>query len=88
MQTLVFEIANTFLDDAVALIRGCSRIIVQTLMAPIERLANACDVAGLLAERKARRRSPTNLNGAPRSHDRQARQGSCLFSLRFLGDLT
>ena len=48
MQTLVVEIATTFHDDATHLIRGFARMIVQTLMAPIDRLAIACDVAGVL----------------------------------------
>ena len=53
MQTLAAEIAITFVDDATALITGCGRIVVRILTAPIERLANACDVAGALPQKRS-----------------------------------
>ena len=82
MQTLALEIATTFVDDAATLIRGLVRIIVQPLTARVDRIANACDVAGLLGERASAWQA-----------SRQARHISsprrrCLFSLRCLGDLT
>ena len=86
MQTLAFEIATTFVDDAAALIRGGGLIIVQILTAPIERLANACDVAGVLANRR--------LSGAVRWQDRSGalkqryRRRRSYWMLGFLGDLT
>ena len=55
MQTLAAQIAFTFVDDAMALMTGVARIVVRVLMSPIERLANACDVAGVLAARRAAR---------------------------------
>lgn len=94
MQTLVVEITTTFLDDAAALIRGCARMIVQTLMAPIDRLANACDVAGALAERRTARdlrRVTTKPGFAAILSARPRQQGprrGCIFSLRCLRHLT
>jgi len=89
MQTLAFEIANTFVEDAAALIGGCGRIIVQILLAPIERLANACDVGGVLANRRfshltkgARPKQP----GQP--GPRRTQRRSCHWLLGSLGDLT
>ena len=53
MQTLAVDIATTFVDDALALVRGFGRAIFRLATVPIDRIANACDVAGLLAERRA-----------------------------------
>ncbi|MDA9543939.1 hypothetical protein ACM43_05095 [Bradyrhizobium sp. CCBAU 45321] len=53
MQTLAVEIATTFVDDAAALVAGFGRALLRLAMAPINRIANACDVAGVLAERRA-----------------------------------
>jgi hypothetical protein len=55
MQTLAAEIAFTFVDDAMALMMGGVRIVVRFLTSPIERLATACDVAGVLASRRRAR---------------------------------
>lgn len=86
MQTLVVEIATTFHDDASSLIRGFARMIVQTLMGPIDRLAIACDVAGLLTDRRV-----TTKPGFTRMLHPRPRQGprrGCIFSLRCLSHLT
>jgi hypothetical protein len=53
MQTLAVDIASTFIDDAAALLSGFGRSILRFAMAPIDRIANACDIAGVLAERRA-----------------------------------
>ncbi|MEY9358203.1 hypothetical protein ABH994_000924 [Bradyrhizobium yuanmingense] len=53
MQTLAVDIATTFVDDAAALATGLGRALLRFAMAPINRIANACDVAGVLAERRA-----------------------------------
>jgi hypothetical protein len=52
MQTLVSEVVTTFVGDAQALLTGFGRAILQTVMAPVERLAEACDVGGVLATRR------------------------------------
>jgi hypothetical protein len=81
MQTLAAEIAFTFVDDALALLTGGVRIVVRFLMSPIERLANACDVAGVLAARRARR---DENDAAANPHRRRHR----LFSFHLLNHLT
>ncbi|RXT47759.1 hypothetical protein [Bradyrhizobium betae] len=53
MQTLAVDIASTFIDDAAALVTGLGRAVLKLLMAPIDRIANACDIAGVLTERRA-----------------------------------
>jgi hypothetical protein len=97
MQTLVAEIVMTFVDDAKALIRGCVRVIVQTAMAPVERLAKACDVAGVLPQNRSSLRSPhavirqtrTGLSqGTARSRRRRWQLRNCMCSFGSLGNLT
>ena len=53
MQTMAVDIASTFVDDAAALVTGFGRALLRFAMAPIDRIANACDIAGVLAERRA-----------------------------------
>jgi hypothetical protein len=64
MQTIISEIAFTFVDDAVALVTGFTAIVrdmaVETItagrqrvLAPVDRLARACDVGGVIAAREA-----------------------------------
>jgi hypothetical protein len=64
MQTIVSEIAFTFVDDAAALMRGFAGLVrdmaVEALTAarklvlgPVDRLARACDVGGVIAAREA-----------------------------------
>jgi hypothetical protein len=73
MQTLAVDIATTFVDDAIALVTGLVRVIVRPVTGPIERIANACDIAGVLAERRATFR----MWRAKREHvRRQGRTGS------------
>ena len=92
MQALAAQVATTFLGDAAALVNGFGRIVTHVLMAPIERIANACDVAGILASRRtalARRREAAVLwlNAAHRSP--RGRGGRRAFGcLGFLGELT
>jgi len=87
MQTLSFEIATTFLDDAAALAGGAIRIIIQILNRPVERLANACDVAGVLPRRHAFRQALRQTFGATRANRRRSWR-NCLLPLRGLRDLT
>ncbi|MBW7971499.1 hypothetical protein [Bradyrhizobium sp. BR 10289] len=53
MQTLAVDIATTFVDDATALVSGLGRTLLRFAMAPVDRIANACDIAGVLSERRA-----------------------------------
>jgi hypothetical protein len=63
MQTVISNIALSFVDDAIALASGFVRIcrdlisdaidaVAVRLFAPIERLARRCDVAGVLPSRR------------------------------------
>ena len=55
MQTLLVEnIALTFISDAQALASGLVKIIVRIVTAPIERIARASDVGGVLSYRSTR----------------------------------
>lgn len=56
MHTLVSQLTTTFVDDAIELVKGFGNIIVHIATAPIERIANACDVGGVLARRPSARR--------------------------------
>ncbi|KQT23564.1 MULTISPECIES: hypothetical protein [Bradyrhizobium] len=53
MQTLAVDIAVTFVDDAKALVTGLCRAALNAATAPINRVANTCDVAGVLEQRRA-----------------------------------
>ena len=92
MQTLATEIAITFVDDAAALITGCGWIVVGILMAPIERLAKACDVAGVLPERRikdiAMKRARASNAGTEGSRRRRRPRGNRMFSFQSLRNLT
>jgi hypothetical protein len=92
MQTLIVQVATTFVGDATALVNGFGRIVTHMVMAPIERIANACDVAGILPRRRAgKKRMNTgfvmrsSIHHARRGRRSHRRSGGCL---RFLGDLT
>jgi hypothetical protein len=86
MQTVISQIAFTFVDDAIALTTGFARITADLaidvlaaarnrMMAPVDRLARACDVAGILSARDAVKTrchsTPPNLTKprAPRRFD-------------------
>ena len=56
MQTLATQLTTSFIDDAIELVKGFGKIVVHIATAPIERIANACDVGGVLARRQSARR--------------------------------
>ena len=58
MQTLVSQLTTTFVHDAIELVKGFGKVIVHIATAPIERMANACDVGGALARRQSARAAP------------------------------
>jgi hypothetical protein len=64
MQTIISEIAFTFVDDAIALANGlvdvARTLVVESfaalrarVFAPIDRLAQACDVGNVISARQA-----------------------------------
>ncbi|MCA6124665.1 hypothetical protein J6500_22630 [Bradyrhizobium sp. WSM 1704] len=57
MQTLALRQTSTF-DYAIDLVKGFAHSIVELVTAPIERIARASDVAGVLEQRRANRRAP------------------------------
>ena len=57
MQTLAVELTTTFVDDALEFVKGLGRVIIHLATAPIERIARACDVAGVLEQRRTGRRN-------------------------------
>ncbi|MFB9266703.1 hypothetical protein ACFFWD_26690 [Bradyrhizobium erythrophlei] len=58
MQTIALRTTTTLVDDAIKLAKRIGRAIVQFEMAPIERIAHASDVAGVLEQRRADKRAP------------------------------
>ena len=57
MQTLSLKTTSLdILDDAHALAAGFYNALVGVVMAPIERIARASDIAGVLPARRVRRR--------------------------------
>jgi len=95
MQPLIVQVATTFIADAAAFVNGFGRIVTHILMAPVERTASACDVAGILGERAARAAERERVKHAwralsqraPRPH-RPRRHGGLFGCLRSLGELT
>lgn len=56
MQTVVSQLTTSFVDDAIELVKGFGKVIVHIATAPIERMADACDVGGVLSRRRSARR--------------------------------
>lgn len=95
MQCLLGEITTTFVRDAVAFVNGFGRIVTVLATAPLERIARACDVSGILAERAARAAERERTGRAWRSlrqrtpNPYRSRRHSGWFGcLRSLGELT
>ncbi|MHC2433814.1 hypothetical protein [Bradyrhizobium sp. USDA 4451] len=85
MQTLALQLTTTLVDDAIELVKGLGRGILALAMAPIERIARACDVAGVLEQRRADRRAPRTAMAT----GGRCKQRSCRWSpFRGLGELT
>jgi hypothetical protein len=83
MHTLVAQLTTTFVDDAIELVKGFGKVIVHIATAPIERIANACDVGGVLARRQPARR-PRATTKARRSRSPWKRSLSPFASLHHL----
>jgi hypothetical protein len=93
MQTLVLEIVSTFADDAMALVTGAGRVALHIVTAPIERLAKACDVAGVLSQRAARQSQAAwndrvAPSGGSSNSRRRRRWFRCRSPFHSLSDLT
>jgi hypothetical protein len=96
MQTLVSEVVTTFVGDAQALLTGFGRAVLHAVMAPVERIAEASDVAGVLAMRRLTSRAARAeterarrvLNYGARSPQEGRRRRGPLGCLGALADLT
>jgi hypothetical protein len=94
MQRLIVQVATTFIGDAIALVNGFGRIVTHIVMAPIERIASACDVAGILEQRAARAAERERIKHAWRALSANAmkpqrpRRHGLFGCLRALGELT
>jgi hypothetical protein len=85
MQTFVSEIVTTFVGDAEAILTGFGRTVLRAVMAPVERIAAASDVAGVLATRRAAKARRTQAQQWRRSQGARRGPFRCLAAL---GQLT
>jgi len=90
MQALVLEVGVTFAGDAAALVKGFGRVIVRLVMAPVDRIADACDVAGVLTLRRlAVMRQRAEARGVTHAmSERRPRRRGPFGCLAALSDLT
>jgi len=85
MQTLVSQLTTTFVDDALELVKGFGKVVVHLATAPIERIANACDVGGVLA---ARRSAPHRLYAISKNRGSRSRRKFSFSPFSSLSHLT
>ncbi len=94
MQLPLSRIAFTFADDLAALVAGAGRIALHLAMSQFERIAQACDVAGVLAARQARMQAAEAarfrrpVRSAMVEQRRARRLARCCFSFHLLSNLT
>ena len=79
MQTMTLQLTTSFIDDAIALVRGLGKTLIHLATSPIERIANACDVAGVLERRRLAR---------SQRQARKARRGRGRWPFGSLNELT
>ncbi|MGJ5205572.1 hypothetical protein [Bradyrhizobium sp. HKCCYLR20261] len=70
------------------LMNGLARAASHLMVARIERIANACDVAGLLAARRTRRQAGNHLYRAAGREGRWLRRGSLFGCFHYLRELS
>ncbi|MFC5325517.1 hypothetical protein [Bradyrhizobium oligotrophicum] len=88
MQALSFRGPQLFAADAHALLNGLALAASHLVTARVERIANACDVAGLLAARRTRRLSGEKLFRAAGREGRRLRGRGLFGCFHYLRDLT
>lgn len=76
MQRLAVRPTTILIDNVIAHAESLGQAIVRLAMAPIERIARACDVAGVLEQRRADHRAPRR--AMPKSHRGNRRIGPLL----------
>jgi hypothetical protein len=85
MQTLVSQITATFIDDAIELVKGFGKALAHVVTAPLERIANAADVAGVLAQRQS---VPRSLRAVRNTHRPRSRRNGFFALFASLNQLT
>ena len=70
MQTLSLHLTPTPVDHVIMFAKRFGRTIINLATAPIERIARACDVGGVLEQRRADVRAPRPLAKSTRRHRR------------------
>jgi hypothetical protein len=79
---------ESFSGDAVTLVNGFVRIVSHLVMAPVERVAAACDVAGLVAARRAAWPAGSRLYRAAGRDGHRVRRRGLFGCLHYLSELT
>ena len=88
MTTQTFRTVNLFSGDAAALVNGFARFASHLVMAPVERIANACDVAGVMVARRAAWRAGSELYRAAAREGHRSRRSGLFSCLHYLSELT
>jgi hypothetical protein len=88
MATQTFRTVNVFSSDAAALVNGFARIASHLVLAPVERIANACDVAGVMIARRAAWRAGSDLYRAAAREGHRSRRSGLFSYLHYLSELT
>ncbi len=89
MHALDFRGPQLFAGDLQALLNGLIRAASYLVAARLERIANACDVAGLLNARRVRRTAGEQLFRAAGREGHRRRRGGGLFGcFHYLAELT
>lgn len=88
MHTLSFHGSQFFDADVSTPWRALVRKVSQFLTGPVERIANACDVAGLLAARRSRQPAGRGLFRAAGREGHRSRRGGMFGCFHYLSDLS
>ncbi len=88
MQILSSPGAQPFSVELQPLLNGLARAASHLVAARVERIANACDVAGLLAARRARRGAGDQLYRAAAREGHRLRRGGLFGCFHYLSELS
>jgi hypothetical protein len=88
MPIQTFRTANHFSGDAAELVNGLARGVSHFMMAPILRIAESCDVGGILVARRAAWRAGSDLYRAAGREGHRSRRGRLFGCLHYLSELT
>ncbi|MGC2776266.1 MAG: hypothetical protein WA418_11615 [Bradyrhizobium sp.] len=88
MQSPSLRGPQLFAADVHALLNGLALAASHLVTVHVERIANACDVAGLLAARRTRRLAGEKLFRAADREGRRLRRGGLFGCFHYLSDLT